>query len=243
MKKRIGVGAVRKKDELQKSFAVVGKQMEETKIASVKETLIQFKEALEDFASKHKNKINSDPEFRLQFHKMCRSVGVDPLASSKGFWADVLGVGEFYYELAVQIIQVCLQTRATNGGIMSLGELHSRIVKHGGKSRAKITIEDIKRSIEKIGILGGGFKIITSEGREMLLSVPMEFNMDHELLLREAQQCSFVRKERVLQRCNWSPERFVIAMNPLIREGVVWIDEHSGGETDYYFPSLLKALM
>jgi len=26
---------------------------------------------------------------------------VDPLSSNKGFWVDVLGVGDFYYELAV----------------------------------------------------------------------------------------------------------------------------------------------
>lgn len=28
---------------------------------------------------------------------------MDPLASNKGFWAQVLGVGDFYYELAVQV--------------------------------------------------------------------------------------------------------------------------------------------
>lgn len=29
---------------------------------------------------------------------MCSSIGVDPLASGKGFWSDLLGVGDFYYE-------------------------------------------------------------------------------------------------------------------------------------------------
>jgi len=33
--------------------------------------------------------------------KMCKQIGVDPLSSNKGFWVDVLGVGDFYYELAV----------------------------------------------------------------------------------------------------------------------------------------------
>jgi hypothetical protein len=33
---------------------------------------------------------------------------VDPLASSKGFWAEVLGVGDFYYELGIVIVQVAL---------------------------------------------------------------------------------------------------------------------------------------
>ena len=32
---------------------------------------------------------------------MCKEIGVDPLSSNKGFWVDVLGVGDFYYELAV----------------------------------------------------------------------------------------------------------------------------------------------
>ena len=32
-----------------------------------------------------------------------KHTGVDPLASNKGFWAQVLGVGDFYYELAVQV--------------------------------------------------------------------------------------------------------------------------------------------
>ena len=45
---------------------------------------------------------------------------MDPLASNKGFWAEVLGVGDFYYELAVQIVEICLATRSENGGLMTL---------------------------------------------------------------------------------------------------------------------------
>ena len=41
--------------------------------------------------------------FRAQFHTMCASIGVDPLASNKGMWAEVLGFGDFYYELGVQV--------------------------------------------------------------------------------------------------------------------------------------------
>jgi len=76
---------------------------------------------------KYKNKINSDPEFRHYFHNMCEEVGVDPLASSKGFWADLLGVGDFYYELGVQIIQICLLTRSINGGMITVVDMLNRI--------------------------------------------------------------------------------------------------------------------
>ena len=56
---------------------------------------------MEQFAVKHKKEINSNPVFRNQFLKMCKEIGVDPLSSNKGFWTEVLGVGDFYYELAV----------------------------------------------------------------------------------------------------------------------------------------------
>ena len=47
--------------------------------------------------------ITRDPAFRAQFHAMCAAAGVDPLASNKGFWTELLGFGDFYYELGVQI--------------------------------------------------------------------------------------------------------------------------------------------
>lgn len=65
----------KKKDEAVK-FQAVGRAMEETKMASVVEVLDTFRSSLSEFAQKHKNRINSDPEFRQQFHSMCISVGV-----------------------------------------------------------------------------------------------------------------------------------------------------------------------
>ena len=115
---------------------------------------------MQDFASKHKDRINSDPEFRHQFHVMCKSIGVDPLASNKGFWSDLLGVGDFYYELGVQIIQICLATRHVNGGIISLSELRDRIRNSKSRSRQNTSDDDIKRAVEKLSVLGSGFQII-----------------------------------------------------------------------------------
>lgn len=67
--------------------------------------------------------VRQDPEFRAKFHAMCANVGVDPLASNKGVWAQLLGFGDFYYELGVQIVEACLATRAYNGGLMDLPAL------------------------------------------------------------------------------------------------------------------------
>eukprot|EP00061_Rhincodon_typus_P009944 g33833.t1 len=38
------------------------------------------------------------------------------VSSGKGFWSEMLGVGDFYYELGVQIIEVCLALKHRNGG-------------------------------------------------------------------------------------------------------------------------------
>ena len=43
-----------------------------------------FRINLEEFALEHKNDIKKDTEFRQHFQEMCASIGVDPLASSKG---------------------------------------------------------------------------------------------------------------------------------------------------------------
>ena len=67
-----------------------------------------FRTHLEEFARKYKTQIRSDPVFRAQFQIMCEKVGVDPLASSKGLWGELLGLGDYYYELGVRIVEVNL---------------------------------------------------------------------------------------------------------------------------------------
>ena len=42
--------------------------------------LESFRGYLEEFATKHKDKIRKNPQFRGQFQEMCASIGVDPLA-------------------------------------------------------------------------------------------------------------------------------------------------------------------
>ena len=87
----------------QSQFARLGAEAAESEAQHMAAKLVQFKSSLEAFALKHRGEIGSDPAFRAQFQAMCAAVGVDPLASNKGFWVELLGFGDFYYELAVQI--------------------------------------------------------------------------------------------------------------------------------------------
>lgn len=240
MRRKVGVSVVKKRQVESEQFSKVGKSMEETKLSFVQDVLTSFKTALADFASKHKHKINSDPEFRQQFHTMCVSAGVDPLASGKGFWADILGVGDFYFELGVKIIQITMQTRAANGGIMSVNDIHDRI-KNTGKLSQELSIEDVSRAVEKLAVLGGGFKLIKLAGNPMIVSVPIEMNTDHEYVIQTASEDDgFVTEDMMRRLHGWTPGRFATIIHPLLQEGIVWVDEYQG-EIRFYFPSMWKS--
>jgi ESCRT-II complex subunit VPS22 len=55
------------------------------------------------------------------------------ILASKGFWQETLHMGDFYYELSVQIVDVCLQTRSSLGGLIDIAELIRRLIKIRGK--------------------------------------------------------------------------------------------------------------
>jgi ESCRT-II complex subunit VPS22 len=61
---------------------------------------------------------------------MCSMIGVDPLASTRDVGANgVLGEGmeQFYWELAVRVVEVCRKFREENGGVMEVGEVREVI--------------------------------------------------------------------------------------------------------------------
>lgn len=63
--------------------------MAEDQLAQMSKQLDMFKTNLEEFASKHKQEIRKNPEFRVQFQDMCATIGVDPLACKEltvGVW-------------------------------------------------------------------------------------------------------------------------------------------------------------
>ncbi|XP_035755807.1 vacuolar-sorting protein SNF8 isoform X1 [Egretta garzetta] len=169
--------------------------------------LDMFKTNLEEFASKHKQEIRKNPEFRVQFQDMCATIGVDPLASGKGFWSEMLGVGDFYYELGVQIIEVCLALKHRNGGLITLEELHQQVLKGRGKFAQDVSQDDLLRAIKKLKVLGNGFGIIPVGGTYLIQSVPAELNMDHTVVLQLAEKKGYVTVSEIRSSLKWETER------------------------------------
>ncbi|XP_069111291.1 vacuolar-sorting protein SNF8-like [Argopecten irradians] len=232
-----GIGAIKKKDLAQARYKDKGTEIAEDQVSQMAKQMEKFKENLEDFAAKHKDEIKKDPEFRVQFQEMCASIGVDPLASSKGFWAEMLGVGDFYYEIGVQIIEVCIATSHRNGGLIGIEELRDRLVKSRSKKSQDISIDDLLRAIKKLKVLGNGFTVIPVGRTFLVQSVPGELSMDHTMLLQQAQDSGFVTKSDLLTRLKWEEERAMRALEFMVKEGLAWLDDQATPERQYWFPS------
>ena len=144
---------------------------------------------METFAREHKQEIRKDPEFRRHFQEMCSSIGVDPLASGKGFWSNMLDIGDFYYELGVQIVEVCMASAHKTGGLMELGELRQKLIRARsaaifvvtpkinlpprgrGSHHQDITEDDLLRATKKLRVLGTGFTVIPLDSGRYLVQV------------------------------------------------------------------------
>lgn len=127
-------------------YASHGAALRSAHADSLANQLSVFQAALHSFSVSHGAEIRSNPSFRAEFARMCTAIGVDPLASSnhkraggagKGegsFWAQMLGgsVNDFYFELAVRVVEVCRETRAENGGMIDLAEVKKRVEKGRG---------------------------------------------------------------------------------------------------------------
>lgn len=124
MRRHVGLSSLSQQTTANAAYSSLSSTLSEHQLSTLQAQLATFQGALRTFATKHRAKILSDPVFRTHFADMCNKLGVDPLGSGgrKGVW-DYLGVGEWTYALAVQVVDVCLSSRERNGGLMELDEV------------------------------------------------------------------------------------------------------------------------
>ncbi|KAM3966074.1 vacuolar-sorting protein SNF8 [Aphomia sociella] len=242
MRRRAGVGAIQKQKLEQEKYREKGSEIQENQFQQMSKQLEVFRENLEEFASKHKSEIKKNAQFRRQFQEMCAAIGVDPLASGKGFWS-VLGIGDFYYELGVQIVEVCLATNYKNGGLITLEELRSRLIAARGKAKKhqEITNEDLLAAVKKLKIFGNGFTVVSiGKGKWLVQSVPGELNLDQTQVLQKASSLgtAWVSTTILTSDLGWNETRAQNALNHMVKEGLAWIDTQDSKETLYWFPSM-----
>lgn len=201
-----------------------------------------FKKNLETFALKYKNQIKTDAEFRQYFYELCAKIGVDPLVSNKGFWDRWLGVGEFYYELSIQIIEISLETRSLNGGLMLMQDALVRLRKKRGSSSQEIDENDVKRAVSQLNILGNDYQIIKIGSKTILQSLPFLLSDDHSTLINLAQNTGYVTYQLISDQLKWQPHRIDTILESTLKDGMTWIDiSPENKQTQYWFPTVFFA--
>merc|ERR1719479_643835 len=245
-----GIGAIKQDKRKAELFKDKGNVLQENAFAEMAKQTETFRSKLENFAHDHKNEIRKDPEFRRHFQEMCASIGVDPLASSKGFWSEMLGFGDFYYELGVQIIEVCMATSHKTGGLMELGELRERLVRSRGGSKRQnsqeISDDDVLRAIKKLKVLGNGFSVIPlGRGRHLVQSIPGELSMDQTAILQFAENNEgHVNVTSLRNELGWEIERGTRSLQKLLSDGLAWIDlQGEDNQPIYWIPSIFTSLL
>ena len=240
-----GLAAFERHEQSKRSFAQLSTVISQTQVENLNSQLSQFRTALSHFAATHRQSIRSDPAFRHAFQQMCLSIGVDPLAGPRkgGWWAEMLGMGDWQYELGVQIVDVCISTRDRNGGLIEMSELIRLVSKLRGVSGGAITEDDVLRSIKTLQPLGAGYKVIDVGGRKMIRSVVKELDEDQAAVLAVAQEeGGRVVESIMMERRGWTRDRaHAVLDNMVLSGGLCWLDEQDEEcGTAYWVPSVMQ---
>lgn len=188
---------------------------------------------------------------------MCNAVGVDPLVISGGSmkkpaeqdgksWSQMLSgtssgsVNDFYYELAVRVVEVCRATRAENGGMMAVTEIAQRVQKGRGIGGGmEVSEDDVLRAVKSLEPLASGFKVLRLGSKQMVRSVPTELNTDQAIVLEAVQVLGYVTVSMLQINLKWGRARAVAVVDDLVAGSLVWVDTQ-GEEAEFWTPTFIR---
>jgi ESCRT-II complex subunit VPS22 len=259
-RKGVGIGAFDRSRLTSAHYASHGSSLRANNAQALETQLAVFRSLLQQFAQTHAKDIRSDPSFRAQFARMCTAIGVDPLASSSNssgggstsIWAQLLGktVNDFYFELAVRIVEVCSATRGENGGLIGLREVRERLSRgradstpsgsgSGSGSGNDISEDDVRRAVETLKPLGGSYGIVRVGRKEYIRSVPRELSNDQVAAVEAAQVLGYVSVSMLRDNLGWERARCRTVIDDLVADGMLWVDKQTWGEWEYWSPTFM----
>ncbi|KAK1779305.1 EAP30/Vps36 family-domain-containing protein [Copromyces sp. CBS 386.78] len=255
--KAVGLAAFDRSRLTSAQYATHGSALRSSQASALETQLSVFRSLLQQFAATHAKDIKSNPTFRAQFARMCAAIGVDPLLassheSSKGgkgqgggdsMWAQLLGrtgLNDFYFELAVRVVEVCGETRGENGGLIEVGMVRERVVRGRveGMGVQGVTEDDILRAVGTLKPLGSAYSVIKVGSKQYIRSVPKELNTDQSAVLEAAQVLGYVSVSMLMDNLRWTRARAQTALEDLVGEGMLWVDKQ-GIEWEYWSPGFM----
>ena len=158
-------------------------------------------------------------------------------------------MNDFYYELAIQITNICIALRPKNGGFLEETECLRLLNKLRGDKAQQVELEDIGKALKSLETLSNDFKIVETGNKRVIVSSSVDINQDQMTILGIAEKNGgYVTSSGV----SWAPARFTSAIEQLLLEGLAWEDEQpllenskrgvyaTAPEVVYWFPTLMK---
>lgn len=247
MRRTAGFAAFDRQKEGRQKFSDLGSSIVHGHIEQLNTQLETFRAALTVFAREHAKDIRSNALFRRRFSQLCAIIGVDPLVSSKSSskkaWNEVLGVCDFYYELAIKLIEYAQQVRDEQGGLLSLNStvqaLSHKSISTGG---TEIRDQDIEMAVSILAPMKSGYCIVTIGDQKWIQTTAKEFSQDETRVLDAAQALGFVTERILKENFGWNTGRVGAAIEDLLRDSLLWLDSQgAGGENMYWTPTVLSA--
>ncbi|EEU39507.1 uncharacterized protein NECHADRAFT_94477 [Fusarium vanettenii 77-13-4] len=250
-RKGVGLAAFDRSRLTSAHYASHGSSLRASNAQALETQLAVFRSLLQQFANTHARDIRSDPAFRAQFARMCAAIGVDPLASSNNnteggggsssIWAQLLGktVNDFYFELAVRIVEVCGATRGENGGLIGLAELRERVAAGRMDGADPIADDDVRRAVQTLAPLGGSYAVVKVGRKEYIRSVPRELNDDQVAVVEAVQVLGYVSVGMLSDNLGWDRARAKTVIDDLVAGGMLWVDKQTKGEWEYWSPGFM----
>ena len=236
----LGAAGVLKQRERAHKMTALGEKLDEDRSEKAREMLTSFRTKITEFALKYRSRIQKDPVFREQFVCMCESLGVDPIQISKSgtsnWWSDVVGMGTFYTDLAVQILTQCMISRkSTYGSLLPVKRCMELI------QTDNVSIDDLRRAIASLDCLGaGGVRIVNIGGELFVSSLPDEIGSDPSAVATSFDSPNGQTLTAIATTLGWPAGRAKHAIDGLLKEGVLWTDDHQGVTTYWVISLWLK---
>ena len=233
MRRNVGVGKVRNSQRTRERYDRTGKDLAETKKEHVEASLVDFRARLTEFAQQNVKLINKDPEFRKEFHTMCALVGVDVLATSKNssvFGNLFGGLNDFYVQLGVKILNLSLETRATDGGLMPF----TRVLRSVNAKSTIASADDVRRAVTSLESLGSGLCCVVVDDVDYVSTLdPLESRDELEALAAADPSTGRIDVHKL--RNEIGVDRASKALTELSSRSVAWIDSGGGENVDAYY--------
>mmetsp|Transcript_16614 Transcript_16614/g.34284 ORF Transcript_16614/g.34284 Transcript_16614/m.34284 type:complete len:259 (-) Transcript_16614:7-783(-) len=194
----------------------------------------QLKRDLNAFAESHKDDISDDPAFRSKFLQMCALLEIDPITSNQTFLGRTLGLGDYYYKLALKVQECCVARRGRDGGVIKVNDVVAILA----KKNVKATPSDISIALSKLSVLGASYRVVSVENEDYVFSVPGVLDEDVPKVVSLAQKTTppgvgCVTVGMLCRTLGWDEARAKRVLDRMVRDGMCWI-ERIDGETAYW---------